>query len=179
MHFLSYIHIQHTQHKIHICTLEQDIAFLQMLKRMGCVLTASNSRCSCYRWPVLCLQVYHSCSGAPLGTDTPPRIEPCNHKAVCKTSKGWRASARNWLKTRLKTKLNLETWVRERPPFVNEVSANFFGSRVLRGQRDGFLLPYSRLSRPEPLLFLPSSSSIVLKRLSGPRSRPTTSQKIW
>jgi hypothetical protein len=30
---------------------------------------------------------------------------------------------------------------------------------------------------PEPLLFLPSSSSIVLTRLSGPRSRPTTSQK--
>jgi hypothetical protein len=38
--------------------------------------------------------------------------------------------------------------------------------------------PYSRLSRPEPLLFLPSSSSIVPMRLSGPRSRPTTSQKI-
>jgi hypothetical protein len=41
------------------------------------------------------------------------------------------------------------------------------------------LRPYSRFSRPEPLLFLPSSSSIVLTRLSGPRSRPTTSQKIW
>jgi hypothetical protein len=41
------------------------------------------------------------------------------------------------------------------------------------------LRPYSRFSRPEPQLFLPSSSSIVLTRLSGPRSRPTTSQKIW
>jgi hypothetical protein len=30
----------------------------------------------------------------------------------------------------------------------------------------------------EPLLFLPSSSSIVLTRLSGSRSRPTTSQNI-
>jgi hypothetical protein len=41
--------------------------------------------------------------------------------------------------------------------------------------------PYSLIlfSRPEPLLFLPSSSSIVLKRLSGSRSRLTTSQKIW
>jgi hypothetical protein len=38
--------------------------------------------------------------------------------------------------------------------------------------------PYSRLSRPEPLLFLSSSSSIVLMRLSGPHSRPTT-QEIW
>jgi hypothetical protein len=38
--------------------------------------------------------------------------------------------------------------------------------------------PYSRLSRPEPLLFLPSSSSIVLMRLSEPRSRPNTSQKF-
>jgi hypothetical protein len=37
---------------------------------------------------------------------------------------------------------------------------------------------YSRLSRPEPVLFLPSSSSVVFARLSGPRSRPS-SQKIW
>jgi hypothetical protein len=35
------------------------------------------------------------------------------------------------------------------------------------------------VSGPEPLLFLPSSSSVVLKRLSGPRSRPTTCQKMW
>jgi hypothetical protein len=34
-------------------------------------------------------------------------------------------------------------------------------------------------SRPQPLLFLSSSSSIVLTRLSGPRSRPINSQKIW
>jgi hypothetical protein len=36
--------------------------------------------------------------------------------------------------------------------------------------------PYGRIlgiSRPEPLLFVPSSSSVALKRLSGPRSRPT------
>jgi hypothetical protein len=33
-----------------------------------------------------------------------------------------------------------------------------------RRQHDGSLRPYSRLSRPEPLLFLPSSSSIVLER---------------
>jgi hypothetical protein len=34
---------------------------------------------------------------------------------------------------------------------------------------------YSRISRQEPLLFLPSSSSVVLTRLSGPRCRLTTS----
>jgi hypothetical protein len=39
------------------------------------------------------------------------------------------------------------------------------------------LRSYSQSSIPEPLLFLPSSSSIVLTRLSGPRSRPTASQK--
>jgi hypothetical protein len=33
--------------------------------------------------------------------------------------------------------------------------------------------------RPELLLSLPSSSSVVLTRLSGPRSKLTTSQKIW
>jgi hypothetical protein len=64
----------------------------------------------------------------------------------------------------------------ERPPLVGEVSAIFCGYRVSRGQCDG---TYSRFSRPEPLLFLSSSSSIVLMRLSGPNSRPTTSQKIW
>jgi hypothetical protein len=35
------------------------------------------------------------------------------------------------------------------------------------------------VSRLEPLLFLSSNSSVVLTRLNGPRSRPTTSQKIW
>jgi hypothetical protein len=50
---------------------------------------------------------------------------------------------------------------------------------VSRGQRDGFPRPYSRISRPKPLLFLLSSSSVVITRLSGPRSRPSTSQKIW
>jgi hypothetical protein len=57
-------------------------------------------------------------------------------------------------------------------------SDNFWGYGILRGQRDGALWPYSRFSRHDALLFLPSSSSIVLTRLSGPRSRPTTSQKI-
>jgi hypothetical protein len=38
---------------------------------------------------------------------------------------------------------------------------------VSRDQHDGSLWPYSRISRPEPLLFLSSSSSIVLTRLSG------------
>jgi hypothetical protein len=37
-----------------------------------------------------------------------------------------------------------------------------------RGQLDGSLRPYLRLSRPDPLLFLSSSSSIVLTKLSGP-----------
>jgi hypothetical protein len=48
--------------------------------------------------------------------------------------------------------------------------STFYGKRMPRGQRDESLRPYSRLSRLEPLLFLPSSSSIVLTRLSGPRS---------
>jgi hypothetical protein len=67
----------------------------------------------------------------------------------------------------------------ERPPLAGEVSANFCGSSVPRGQSDGSLRPYSRLSRPESLLFLSRSSSVVLMRPSGPRSSPTTSQKIW
>jgi hypothetical protein len=37
----------------------------------------------------------------------------------------------------------------------------------------------ARISRLKPPLFLSSSSSVVLTMLSGSRSRPTTSQKIW
>jgi hypothetical protein len=76
---------------------------------------------------------------------------------------------------------NSVVWVSERtiptkrPPLVCEVGAN----SVPLGQRDSSLRSYSRFSRPEPLLFLSSSSSVVLKKLSGPRSKPTTSQKIW
>jgi hypothetical protein len=67
----------------------------------------------------------------------------------------------------------------ELPTLVGEVSANFCGQGMTHGQHDGSLRPHSRLSRPKPLLFLPSSPSIVLARLSGPRSRPITFQKIW
>jgi hypothetical protein len=53
------------------------------------------------------------------------------------------------------------------------------GAKWSSGRLDGSLWPYSRLSRPETLFFLPSSSSIVLTRLSGNLSIPTTSEKIW
>jgi hypothetical protein len=81
--------------------------------------------------------------------------------------------------------INSVAWVRERTlpteklPVVGEVNANFYEKRVPSGQRDGYLQPFSRLSRPEPTLFRSRSSSVVLTRLSGPRSRPTMSQKIW
>jgi hypothetical protein len=48
---------------------------------------------------------------------------------------------------------------------------------VPRGQSNGSLRPYSRLSRMDPLLFLPSSYSIVLTGLNELRSRPNTSEK--
>jgi hypothetical protein len=67
----------------------------------------------------------------------------------------------------------------ERPPHVGEVSANVCRYRVSRGQRGGSPRPYYRFSIPEPLLFLPRTYSIILTRLCGPRSGPTTSQKIW
>jgi hypothetical protein len=65
----------------------------------------------------------------------------------------------------------------ERPPLVGEVSANFCGWRVSHGQHTGSPWPYSRFSRPEPLLFLPSNSSVLLTRLSGPCSRPLLLRK--
>jgi hypothetical protein len=65
----------------------------------------------------------------------------------------------------------------ERPPLVGEVSANFCGLRVSRGQLNGSPRPYSRFCRPEPLLFLSSSSSVVLTRLSGHRYKTYFSEK--
>jgi hypothetical protein len=67
----------------------------------------------------------------------------------------------------------------ERPPLVGEVSANFCGYRVPRGQREGSLRPYSRLYKPKPLTFLSSSFSIVLTRMIGPCSTLNTSHKMW
>jgi hypothetical protein len=82
------------------------------------------------------------------------------------------------LQTMQKTK-NKTPWPESRSELYRLSNRQLSMKLVPRGQRDGSLWPYSRLSRLEPLLFLPSSSSIVLTRLSGSRSRPTISQKIW
>jgi hypothetical protein len=66
----------------------------------------------------------------------------------------------------------------EQPPLVGDLSANFCGEKVLRGQRGGSLPQYSRFFRLEPPILLLNSSFIVLTMLSGPLSRPTNSQKI-
>jgi hypothetical protein len=68
----------------------------------------------------------------------------------------------------MKQTTNSVVLVRER---TTSAEPTFCGWRVLRGQHKRSLQPYSPFSRPEPLLFLPSSSSIVLTRLSGPGSR--------
>jgi hypothetical protein len=86
--------------------------------------------------------------------------------------------------TNEKTETNSKALVREwnisteRLPLVGVVCAHVCGLWVSRSQ-NGSPRPYSRVSRPKPLLFFPISSSTVLTRLSGPRSRPTTTQKIW
>jgi hypothetical protein len=64
-------------------------------------------------------------------------------------------------------------------PLVGEVMPISADRGVSRGQCNGSPKPFSRLSIPKPLLFILSSSSIVLTRLSGSRSRPNTSQEIW
>jgi hypothetical protein len=54
-------------------------------------------------------------------------------------------------------------------PRLSAKLVSTFEDSASRGQRNRCLRPYSRLSRPEPILFLPSSSSVVLTRLSGSR----------
>jgi hypothetical protein len=81
------------------------------------------------------------------------------------------------LQTRHSRKKNSLVWVRERTmPSGRPLSAKLVPTFADR-RCHGFLCPYSRLPREVPLVFLSSSSSIVLTRLSGPRCRPNTSQK--
>jgi hypothetical protein len=67
----------------------------------------------------------------------------------------------------------------EQPLLADEVSDNFL--RIEGVAWSALRIPTAVFSvfRPKPLLFLPSSSLVVLTRLSRPRSRPPTSQKIW
>jgi hypothetical protein len=44
----------------------------------------------------------------------------------------------------------------ERPPLVGDVSAKFCGKRMTGGQCSGSLRLYSRISSPQPLLFISS-----------------------
>jgi hypothetical protein len=75
---------------------------------------------------------------------------------------------------------NSVAWVRERTipiehrRLLAKLVPTFEDRGVIHSQHDGFLRPYSRISRSEP-----SSSSTVLTRLNGPRSRSTTSQNMW
>jgi hypothetical protein len=69
----------------------------------------------------------------------------------------------------------------ERPSLVGEVSVKFFfADRECRAvsATDPHAVNLGFLD-PELLLFHSSSSSVILTRLRGPRSRPITSQKIW
>jgi hypothetical protein len=65
----------------------------------------------------------------------------------------------------------------ERPPVVGEVSANFSGLWVSRGQRDGSLRPYSRISRPGPLLFFRVAPQFYLQGWVDPLSDPLLLRK--
>jgi hypothetical protein len=64
-------------------------------------------------------------------------------------------------------------------PLVGEASANFCGVEGVAWWARRIPRPYSRFSRPEPLLSVSSSSSSVLTRLSGSRCRLSTSWKFW
>jgi hypothetical protein len=67
----------------------------------------------------------------------------------------------------------------ERPPLVGEVSGNFSWERVSRGQRNESPRPLISVFQTGAATFLSSNSSLILTSLSEPRSRPTSSQKIW
>jgi hypothetical protein len=67
----------------------------------------------------------------------------------------------------------------EQPPLVGDVVPTFVDRGCCVVSAMDSHGRESRFSRPEPLLFLPSSSSFVLMHMSGARSRPAVSQRIW
>jgi hypothetical protein len=92
----------------------------------------------------------------------------------------WRTKAQNKCEQKNSVALvRKRTILTERPPLVGEVSVNFSGQRVSRGQRNKSPRPLISGFLTGAATFLSSSSSIILTRLSRLRSRPTTSQKIW
>jgi hypothetical protein len=72
------------------------------------------------------------------------------------------------------------TIMKERPPLVSEVSANILliENAAWSVQRIPTAVNLDFMD-PEPLLFHSFSSSVILTKLSGPLSRPTTSERIW
>jgi hypothetical protein len=63
----------------------------------------------------------------------------------------------------------------ERPPLVGEVFSNFCGKRVPRDQRDGSLLPYSRVSGQEPLRFYQVAPQLYSRGWVDPVTDPLLS----
>jgi hypothetical protein len=82
--------------------------------------------------------------------------------------------------------LNSVAFVRKRtihtegPPHVGEFIANIWEYRGVAwsAQQIPTAVNLDFLNQ-EPLLFHSIGSSVILTRLGGPRSRPTTSQNIW
>jgi hypothetical protein len=72
----------------------------------------------------------------------------------------------------------LANWTDRATAAADEFNADFSGQRVLRGQCNGSLRPLISVCRPKAQLLLPSSSSLILTRLRGSRSRSTTSKTI-
>jgi hypothetical protein len=62
---------------------------------------------------------------------------------------------------------------------AKEVSVNFLRHKGDPWSAQRIPTAVFSVSRPEPPLFLANSYTIVLMRLSEPRSGPTTSRKIW
>jgi hypothetical protein len=106
-----------------------------------------------------------------------------NSKRLCKFS-GFQTSNNNEQPVNAVLKKNSVALFRkrtiptERPTLVGKVGSSFI--RIESVARSAHRFPTAvNFLDPEPLLFHSSSSSVILTRLSGPHSRPTTSQKIW
>jgi hypothetical protein len=81
------------------------------------------------------------------------------------------------MQTNSKALVHKRTIPTERSPLIGQTSANFWGCWMLCGHHNESLRLYSHFSRPKPLLFLTSSSSIVLTSWVDPVPDPLLLRK--
>jgi hypothetical protein len=150
-------------------------------KGASCLLSTTVTASTCVMWPMVAVRYACICN---LSSPRPPLFLPSQCKTGIQCLNMYSTVASScWQKQN--QKLNSMVWVRERtipterPPLVGEVIAKCWRIEAATWSAWRIFTAVFSVFYTGAATFLSSSSSVVLTRLSGPRYRPTVSQKIW